>query len=49
MSINTAGLPSYTEQDTRTLISKTIENIRLIDKVKEEKKIKAILYGKGKK
>lgn len=46
MSINTAGLPSYTEQDTKKLISKTIENVRLIDKAKEQKKIKSILYGK---
>ena len=51
MSINTTGLPSYTEQDTKKLIAETIptSNIRRIDKEKELKKIKSILYGKGKK
>lgn len=51
MSINTSGLPSYTEQDTKKLIAETIptSNIRRIDKEKELKKIKSILYGKGKK
>jgi hypothetical protein len=52
MSINTSNLPSYTEQDTKELISPTIaiSNIRKIDKEKELKKIKSLqIYGKGKK
>lgn len=44
MSINTSGLPPYTEQDTKKLISPTIatSNIRRIDKEKELRKIKSI-------
>lgn len=49
MSINTQGLPPYTEQQTKKPISKTIETIKLIDKAKEEKKLKMLMYGKGKK
>jgi hypothetical protein len=51
MSINTTGLPPYNEQDTKKLISPTIAttNIKRIDKEKELKKLKSILYGKGKK
>jgi hypothetical protein len=52
MSINTSNLPSYTEQDTKKLISPTIAiaNIRKIDIEREAKKIKSLqIYGKGKK
>lgn len=52
MSINTSGLPPYTEQITKKPISKsiaTIEEIKLIDKAKQEKRLKSIMYGKGKK
>lgn len=43
MSINTQGLPSYTEQDTKKLVSKPIINdIRLIDKAKQDKAAKTI-------
>jgi hypothetical protein len=43
MGINTAGLPAYTEQDTKTLVTKpTATDIRLIDKVKKDKAVKAI-------
>jgi hypothetical protein len=49
--INTTGLPSYTEQDTKKLIAETIatSNIKKMEREKELKKIKSILYGKGKK
>ncbi len=49
MSINTSGLPPYTEQITKKPISKTIDNIKLIDKAKQDKMLKVISYVKGKK
>jgi hypothetical protein len=52
MSINTAGLPPYTEQITKKPISKSIaviEEIKLIDRVKQEKRLNSIMYGKNKK
>lgn len=50
MSINTSGLPSYNEQDTKKLVSKTIANDKII-KETELRKIKELskIYGKGKK
>jgi hypothetical protein len=34
MSINVAGLPSYNEQDTKKLVSKTIANDKIIKETK---------------
>ena len=50
MSINTTGLPSYDEQNTKNLISKTIAKDKIV-KEKELKKLKELskIYGKGKK
>jgi hypothetical protein len=43
MGINTAGLPGYTEQDTKTLVTKpTATDIRLIDRVKKQKAVSTI-------
>jgi len=49
MSINTSGLPPYTEQITKKPISKSIAEMKLIDKAKQDKMLKAISYVKGKK
>lgn len=50
MSINTSGLPAYTEQITKKVISNTIINdLRFIEKVKQEKLAKSLLNGKNKK
>lgn len=52
MSINTSGLPPYSEQDSKNLISQTVAGIRqreLDKKKKEQEKLKTLGYGKIKK
>lgn len=52
MGINVAGLPPYSEQDTKKLISETVAGVKqreLDKKKKEEEKLKSLGYGKIKK